>query len=135
MADIFRLYICVSRSNLYAKIIFGYLHVQWIVILSAGIWILDIPKLQAATENSVAPKTFESGNSASELSEQIPSSGKMENLKLETASSFESSSVELHYPSKPLPQLMAAPENLNPELRLPPPKPQPPPLPPPSESP
>src|SRR5919199_139336 len=134
MADIFRLYICVLRSNLYAKILFGYLHVQWIVILSAGIWILDIPKLQAATENSVAPKTFESGNSASELSEQIPSAGKMENLKLETASSFETSSVELHYPSKPLPQLMAAPENFNPGLRLPPPPP-PQASPPPSQSP
>ena len=133
MADIFRLYICVLRSNLYAKIIFGYLHVQWTVILSTGIWILETPKLQAATENSVAPKTFESGNSASELSEQIPSAGKMENLKLETASSFETSSVELHYPSKPLPQLMAAPENFNPGLRLPPPPPQA--SPPPSQSP
>lgn len=113
------------------RIMFGCLHVQWIVILSAGIWILETPKLQAATENSVSSKTFENPNSASELSEQIPPAGKLDNLNPETASSFESSSVELHYPSKPLPQLMAAPENFNPELRLPPSQPLPPqPLPP-----
>lgn len=134
MADIFILYICVLRSNLYAKIIFGYLHVQWTVILSTGIWILETPKLQAATENAVAPKTFENKNSPPDLTEQIPSADKPENLSPETASSFESSSVELHYPSKPLPQLMAAPENFNPGLRLPPPPP-PQPSPPPSQPP
>ena len=132
MADIFRLYICVLRSNLYAKnakIIFGCLHVQWIVILSAVIWILETPKLHASTENSVSPKSFENWNSTSELTEQIPSTGKLENLNPETASRFKGSSVELHYPSKPLPQLMAVPENFNPGLRLPPPKSQPPPPP------
>jgi hypothetical protein len=134
MADIFRLYICVLRFNLYAKIIFGCLHVQWILIFSAGIWILETPKLHAATENSVSPKTFENANLPSELTEQMSSAGKLENLNPETASSFESSSVELHYPSKPLPQLMAAPENFNPGLRLPPPPP-PQPSPPPSQSP
>ncbi|HEY9614216.1 hypothetical protein [Allocoleopsis sp.] len=39
------------------------------------------------------------------------------------ASRFEGSSVELHYPSKPLPELMAAPENFNSGWRLPPPPP------------
>jgi hypothetical protein len=113
------------------RIIFGCLHVQGIVILSAGIWILDIPKLQAATENSVSTKTVENGKLPPELTQQIPPTGKLENLNPETVSSFESSSVELHYPSKPLPQLMAAPENFNPELRLPSAQPLPPqPLPP-----
>ncbi len=123
MPDIFRVYICVLRLKLYAKIIFGCLHVQWIVVLSAGIWILETPKLQAVTENSVSHKTFESRNSTSELTEQIPSAGKLEKLNPETVSSFESSSVKLHYPSNPLPQLMAVPENFNPGLRLPPPSP------------
>ena len=133
MADIFRLYICILRFNLYAKILFGCLHIKWIVIWSAGIWILETPKLQAATENSVSPKIVDNGNLPSGLSRQISSAGTPENLKPEpeTASRFEDSSVELHYPSKPLPQLMAAPENFNPELRLPPPQPLPPqPLPP-----
>ena len=133
MANIFRLYICILRSNLYAKIIFGCLHAQYIVIWSAGIWILEIPKIQAATESFVSPETVDNGNFPSELSRQIFSASTQENLKPEpeTASRFEDSSVELHYPSKPLPQLMAAPENFNPELRLPPPQPLPPqPLPP-----
>ncbi|HEY9667221.1 MAG TPA: hypothetical protein V6C91_10475 [Coleofasciculaceae cyanobacterium] len=134
MRDILRLYICVLRSNLYAKILFGYLHVQWIVILSAGIGIWNIPKLQAATENSIAPKTLENKNLASELREQISSADKPENLSPETAGCFEGSSVELYYPSKPLPQLMAAPENFNPGLRLPAPPPSQP-LPPPSQPP
>ncbi len=108
------------------RIIFGCLHVQGIVILSAGIWIWDIPKLQAATENSVSTKTVENGKLPPELTQQIPPTGKLENLNPETVSSFESSSVELHYPSKPLPQLMAAPENFNPELRLPSAQPLPP---------
>lgn len=120
MTDIFRLYIFILRSNLYAKIIFGCLNIQWIVIWSVGIWILETPKLQAATENFVSPKTVDNGNSPSEVSEQIPSAGKPENLNPETARSFQGSSVELHYPSKPPPQLMAVPENFNPGLRLPP---------------
>ena len=138
-------------------------------------------KLQAVTDNSLSPKTFENSNSASELTEQIPSTDKLENLKPDilsrngnlaselteqipsanklenlepdilsrnknsaselteqfpsanklenlspnTLSSLEGSSVELHYPSKPPPQLMAVPENFNPGRRLPPPKPQP----------
>jgi hypothetical protein len=36
-----------------------YLNVQWIVICSAVIWLLNTPKLQAATENSVALTTFQ----------------------------------------------------------------------------
>lgn len=128
MPDIFRVYICVLQSNLYeklAKIIWGCLHVQWIVICSAGIWLLDTPKLQAATELSLAPTTFEIEikNSPPDLTEQMPSADQPENLNPETTSSFADSSVELHYPSKPLPQLMAAPENFNPGLRLPPPSP------------
>lgn len=124
------------------------------LILSIGIWTLGAGKLQAVTENSVSLNTFENrnsaseltepipstdklenpkpetlssnGNSASELTEQIPSADKLENPKPETLRSFEGSSVGLHYPSKPPPQLMAVPENFNPGLRLPPPKPQPP---------
>ncbi len=199
------------------KVGWKYLQYQSALILGVGIWTLGAGKLQAITENSVSPKTVENGNSASELTEQIPSADKLENLELDTLSSngnsaselteqipsadklenlepatlssngnsaselteqipstdklenlepdivssngnsaselteqipsadklenldpktlssFEGSSVELHYPSKPLPQLMAVPENFNPGLRLPPPKPQPPP--PPSEPP
>lgn len=116
------------------SIIFRCLHVHWIVILSAGIWILDTPKLQAAIENSVALKTFENKNLPSDLTEEILSADQSENPSPETVNRFESSSVELHYRSKPLPQLMAAPENFNPGLRLPPPPP-PQPLPPSSQPP
>jgi hypothetical protein len=158
MADIFQLYISILWSNFfYAKFFFGCLHVRWIVIWSAGIWILPISKLQAATDNFVSAKTFENVNLPSELSEQISSAGtpenppsepinnfksssseqissvsKLESLTPEPLSSFEGSSVELHYPSKPLPQLMAGPENFNPGLRLSPP---PPPSAPPSQPP
>jgi hypothetical protein len=80
------------------------------------------------------PNTLSSsGNSASELTEQNPSADKLENPEPDTASSFENSSIKLHFPSKPPPQLMAVPENFNPGLRLPPPKPRP--LPPPSQPP
>jgi hypothetical protein len=60
------------------------------------------------------------------LTSSVISANEPENFKPELASRFAGSSVELHYPSKPLPQLMAAPENFNPELRLPPPPPLPP---------
>jgi len=51
------------------------------LILSIGIWTLGAGKLQAVTENSLSPKTFENGNSAPELTEQIPSTDKLENPK------------------------------------------------------
>ncbi len=104
------------------------------LLLTVGIWTLWTGELQAVTENSVSPQTFGDGDSPSELTEQIPSASKPENLSPEIASNFENSSIELHYPSKPLPQLMAVPENFNPGLRLPPPPPPQPP-PPPSEPP
>jgi hypothetical protein len=138
MANIFRLYISVLRSNWYAKILLGCLHAQGLLLWSAGIWILQAPKLQAATENSVFPKTADNRNLPSELSRQISSAGTPENLTPELVSSFKGSSVERHYPSKPLPQLMAGPENFNPGLRLPlppPPPPPPSPSPPPSQPP
>jgi hypothetical protein len=143
-----------TQTTTVRKVGWKYLQYQSALILSVGICTLGAGKLQAVTENSVSPKTFENGNSASELTEQIsstdklenlepdrlssngnsasdpieqiPSADKLENLDPNTLNSFEGSLVELHYPSKPPPQLMAVPENFNPGLRLPPPKPQPP---------
>jgi hypothetical protein len=93
MANIFRLYISVLRSNWYAKILLGCLHAQGLLLWSAGIWILQAPKLQAATENSVFPKTADNRNLPSELSRQISSAGTPENLTPELVSSFKGSSV------------------------------------------
>jgi hypothetical protein len=61
-------------------------------------------------------------NSASALTEQIYSTEKLENLSPEIVSSFDGSLIKLDFPSKPTPQLMAVPENFNPDLQLPPPK-------------
>jgi hypothetical protein len=105
------------------------LRCQSTIIWSLGIWILGAGKLQAVTKNLVSPETFETMNSPSQLTQQISPVVNQKNLQPTSDSSIEGSSVELHYRLEPPPMQIAAPENFNPGLRLPPP-PAPPPTPP-----
>ncbi|MEH2084510.1 MAG: hypothetical protein V7K89_32435 [Nostoc sp.] len=110
MADSFRRYLFVSRYSLYAVFLLGYLQIQLGVICSIGIWILSAAKLQAA-------QVHQTWKSPSGLIEQVTT------VNPESAEQF---SKPLPYQLKPTPILMAAPENFNPDLRLPPPLPEPP---------
>ncbi|MDZ8078495.1 MAG: hypothetical protein RMX35_05220 [Nostoc sp. DcaGUA01] len=99
MADSFRPYLLIYRYS-FTKYILGYLQIQLGVILSVGIWAFCEVKLQAA-------QLHENTKSLS----SSPLNGNQYHLEL----------------SKPLPYrfLIAAPENFNPDLRLPPPRPKP----------
>ncbi|MDZ8236798.1 MAG: hypothetical protein RMZ69_06415 [Nostoc sp. ChiQUE01a] len=99
MADSFRPYLLIYRYS-FTKYILGYLQIQLGVILSVGIWAFCEVKLQAAQLH--------------------------ENTKSLSSSQLNGNQYYLEL-SKPLPYrfLIAAPENLNPDLRLPPPRPKP----------
>ncbi|MBX9253819.1 hypothetical protein H1Q63_07625 [Desmonostoc muscorum CCALA 125] len=98
MTDSFKRYLFIYRYSLYTKYIFGYLQILLGVILSVGIWTFSQTNLQAAQLN--------------------------ENTK---SSPLNTTQYDLEL-SKPLPYgfLIAAPENFNPDLRVPPPPPKPP---------
>ncbi|WP_138504835.1 hypothetical protein [Nostoc sp. PA-18-2419] len=101
MADSFRHYLFIYRYSFLLKFVLGYLQIQLGVILSVNIWIFSEVKLQAA---------------------QL-----YENRKPPSSSPLNATQYDLEL-SKPLPYrfLIAAPENFNPDLRLPPPPPKPP---------
>jgi hypothetical protein len=83
---------------------------------------------RATNKNSVYLRLHENRNywnSRSELIEQVTSVANLENLHPAPHSRIEGSSVPLHHPLAPPPLLIAAPENFNPSLRSPPPKPLP----------
>ncbi|MHC5856339.1 hypothetical protein [Nostoc sp.] len=108
MADSFRGYFFVSRSSFYTEFILGCLQIKLGLIYSVGIWILSEAKLQAA-------QAHQNWKLSSELTERVTTVNNPESVK--------------QY-SRPLPYrlpiLMAAPENFNPDLRLPPALPEPP---------
>ena len=110
MVYIFRPYLFVSRYSLYAVFLLGCLQIQLGVICSAGIWILSETKLQAA-------QAHQTWKSPLGLTEQVTT------VNPESAEQF---SKPLPYRLEPTPILMAAPENFNPNLRLPPSLPEPP---------
>ncbi|BAY79891.1 hypothetical protein NIES25_63790 (plasmid) [Nostoc linckia NIES-25] len=99
MADSFRRYLFIYRYT-FTKYILGYLQIQLGVILSVGIWALCEVKLQAAQLH--------------------------ENANFLSSSPLNTNQYHLEL-SKPLPYrfLIAAPENFNPDLRVPPPRPKP----------
>jgi hypothetical protein len=97
MADSFILYLFISRHSLSTRLIWGCLQIQLGVICSVGIWTFSEAKLQAAQ----APQTWKS---LSELTEGVTKVN-----------------------PEPTPILIAAPENFNPDLQLPPALPEPPP--------
>ncbi|WP_445627165.1 hypothetical protein [Nostoc sp. DSM 114167] len=109
MVSSFRPYLFVSRYSLYAVFLLGCLQIQLGVICSLGIWILSEAKLQAA-------QAHQTWKSPLGLTEQV------------TTANPESAqySKPLPYRLKPTPILLAAPENFNPDLRLPPSRPEPP---------
>ncbi|MDZ8263177.1 hypothetical protein [Nostoc sp. ChiQUE01b] len=109
MVYIFRPYLFVSRYSLYTVFLLGYLQIQLGVICSVGIWILSEAKLQAA-------QAHQTWKSPSELTEQITT------INPESAEQY---SKPLPYRLKSTPILLAAPENFNPDLRLPPSLPEP----------
>ncbi|MFN6513285.1 MAG: hypothetical protein RMY29_002135 [Nostoc sp. CreGUA01] len=98
MADSFRRYLFIYRYT-FTKYILGYLQIQLGVILSLGIWALCEVKLLAAQLH--------------------------ENTKSLSSSPLNINQYHLEL-SKPLPDgfLIAAPENFNPDLRVPPPPPK-----------
>lgn len=64
-------------------------------------------------------------NSLSEVNEHIHSVAALEQQSPGANTGIKGSSANLHYPSASPSMQIAAPENFNPELRLPPPKPEP----------
>ncbi|MDZ8070831.1 MAG: hypothetical protein RMY64_35335 [Nostoc sp. DedQUE08] len=104
-----RPYLFVSRYSLYAVFLLGCLQIQLGVICSVGIWILSEAKLQAA-------QAHQTWKSPLGLTEQVTT------VNSESAQY----SKPLPYRLKPTPILLAAPENFNPDLRLPPSLPEPP---------
>ncbi|MDF5708407.1 MAG: hypothetical protein PUP90_12150 [Nostoc sp. S4] len=101
MADSFRHYLFIYRYSFLLKLILGYLQIQLGVILNVGVWIFSEVQLQAAQLH--------------------------ENRKSLSSSPINAIQYDLE-PAKPLSHrfLIAAPENFNPDLRLPPPPPKPP---------
>ncbi|MEH2165484.1 MAG: hypothetical protein V7K41_02160 [Nostoc sp.] len=110
MVYIFRPYLFVSRYSLYAVFLLGCLQIQLGVICSVGIWILSEAKLQAA-------QPHQDWKSPSGFTEQVTT------VNPESAEQY---SKPLPYRLEPTPILLAAPENFNPDLRLPPSLPEPP---------
>jgi hypothetical protein len=109
MADSFRPDLFVFQSSLYTEFILRFLQIQLGVICSIGIWTLSAAKLQAA-------QVHQTWASPSELTEQVTTMKRTElEYRLQRARYLEA-----------IPILMAAPENFNPELRLPPVLPEPP---------
>ncbi|RCJ35085.1 hypothetical protein A6769_20240 [Nostoc punctiforme NIES-2108] len=106
----FRPYLFVSPYSLYTVFLLGCLQIQLGVICSVGIWILSEAKLQAA-------QAHQTWKSPSELTEQVTT------VNPESAEQY---SKPLPYRLKSTPILLAAPENFNPDLRLPPSLPEPP---------
>ncbi|MDZ7955223.1 hypothetical protein [Nostoc sp. DedQUE09] len=109
MANSFRPYFFVSQYSLYAVFFLGCLQIQLGVICSVGIWILSEAKLQAA-------QAHQTWKSPLGLTEQV--------TKVNPESAQYSKPIP--YRLKPTPILLAAPENFNPDLRLPPSLPKPP---------
>ncbi|MDZ8030309.1 hypothetical protein [Nostoc sp. DedSLP04] len=103
-----RPYLFVSRYSLYAVFLLGCLQIQLGVICSVGIWILSEAKLQAA-------QAHQTWKSPLGLTEQVTT------VNSESAQY----SKPLPYRLKLTPILLAAPENFNPDLRLPPSLPEP----------
>ncbi|MEH1947772.1 MAG: hypothetical protein V7K77_12585 [Nostoc sp.] len=95
---------------MYAVFLLGCLQIQLGVICSVGIWILSEAKLQAA-------QAHQTWKSPSELTKQVTT------INPESAEQY---SKPLPYRLKSTPILLAAPENFNPDLRLPPSLPKPP---------
>jgi hypothetical protein len=109
MADSFRPDLFVSQSSLYTELILGFLQIQLGVICSIGIWTLSQAKLQAA-------QVHQTWASPLELTEQVTTIKRTElKYRLQRARYL-----------KAIPILMAAPENFNPQLRLPSVLPEPP---------
>lgn len=106
----FRPYLFVSPYSLYAVFLLGCLQIQLGVICSIGIWILSEAKLQAA-------QAHQAWKSPLGLTKQVTTVN---------PESVEQHSKPLPYRLKSTPILLAAPENFNPDLRLPPSLPEPP---------
>lgn len=107
MADDFRRYFLLFRYSSHTELILKCLQMQLGVICSVGIWTLSEVKLQAA-------QTHQTWKSPPELTEQI------------TKLNPESPLMPLPSGFWQTPILIAAPENFNPDLRLPPALPKPP---------
>jgi hypothetical protein len=90
MADSFVLYLFISRHSLLTRLIWGCLQLQLGVICSIGIWTFSEAKLQAA-------QAHQTWKSLSEFTEGVTKVN-----------------------PEPTPILIAAPENFNPDLQLPP---------------
>ncbi|MBG1259734.1 hypothetical protein [Nostoc commune] len=90
MADSFVLYLFISRHSLPTRLIWGCLQLQLGVICSIGIWTFSEAKLQAA-------QAHQTWKSLSEFTEGVTKVN-----------------------AEPTPILIAAPENFNPDLQLPP---------------
>ncbi|WP_392534848.1 hypothetical protein [Nostoc sp. C117] len=142
MADCFRPYLLIFQYSLYTKFILRYLQIQLGLIYSVGIWTFSEAKLQAAQIHQNTKPTLEltelvtkvNPESAKQYSEPRMlafenSENRLSTIKNSLADGFDNAEGKKNFDnlelSKPFPYgfLIAAPENFNPNLELPPPTP------------
>ncbi|BAY23151.1 hypothetical protein NIES2100_29150 [Calothrix sp. NIES-2100] len=94
----------------YTKLIWKCLQFHWLAILSLGIWI-------SLADKSQANQIYKHSDSSSKLLEKITSINDLEQFDIFPVNENENHSITLPY-------LIAAPENFNPSLQIPPPLPE-----------
>jgi hypothetical protein len=146
MVDSFKRYLFFSRYSLYIELVLGCLQIQLGAICSTGIWTLSEAKLQAAQ----AHQTWKPPSELTEQATKVNAESAEQDSKIRIHRDFRALTwvdstalasarvsgklnfgdlefpMPLTYRLKPKPILMAAPENFNPDLRLPPARPEPP---------
>ncbi|MDF5721250.1 MAG: hypothetical protein PUP91_12370 [Rhizonema sp. PD37] len=117
MAGTFRPYFFGSNHSLHANLIFWFLRLQLLAISSIGILILSEAKLLAAIE----PKKYRSQVEVNMLQVSSIQDGIIK--ETQTPCKLNSSNSHILIPNSSF--LIAAPENFNPSLQMPPPIPKP----------
>ena len=97
---------------------------QYALICSIIFWALATKSLQAKTNQSSSLQTFKSVKLNSEFTSQLLSIAELENINQAIDGHTENYRIELPDSLESPPILLAAPENFNPGLRLPPELPQ-----------
>lgn len=115
MVDSLRRYLFVSRYTLY----WGCLHLKLALLCGVSIWTLSAAKLQATQPHQNWKSPLELLEQVTKVNPESAQDSKLKTQNLELP-------IQLPYRIEPIPVLIAAPENFNPDLRLPPPIPKPP---------
>ncbi|MBD2493784.1 hypothetical protein [Nostoc sp. FACHB-280] len=110
MSNIFKCYVLGFRDSFYTGWIGNYQYIQWQLVLILSFWALFGGNSQAAQNRSSLPALVSNSTSIDSVLFQ----------------NQESQQIKLREQFNQVPILIAAPENFNPGLRVPPPLPKPP---------